>query len=421
MKKLVILGSSLLLSLAAGVVNAQETRHEFKVEFRAGSAVIEPDYADNARQLSEIINFVNRINSDSAVEIVGVTFGGTTSPEGSIQYNRQLSQRRLAALEHIVREKVEIPEHLISRNDFHIPWEELEMWVRNSDLERKQAVLDIIAGHRSTASETVDARIQKLRTLDDGRVWEVLNKRFFVDMRSASAVIVTFRKADFGVMDMPDEETDGLSAVVIPEPEPEPEPASEPEPEPEPASESDAKPAEEFVPHALLKTNVLGWGLAMANVAAEVDLCRHLSFALPIYYSAMNYFVNNLKFRLVGFQPELRAWLSERNDGLFFGAHFGAAWYDFAFMGKYRYQDHNGGTPALGGGVSAGYRLPIGKNKRWRAEFSVGGGAYHLHYDTFLNKPNGKRTGEFRKTYIGLDGVAVSFAYTFDMKKGGGR
>ena len=412
-----------LLSCVGGAAYAQETHTEFRIDFRVGSAVVEPDYLNNAQRLSEIIDFVNSMNSDPAVEIVSVTFCGTASPDGSVQLNRQLSQKRLQALEHIVRSKIDIPEQLISRDDFHISWDELKIWVGNSDLAQKQAVLDIIDERPEMVTDrnglTFDARIQKLRTINDGAVWEVLTQRFFVNMRSASAVITTFRKGDFGVVDMPDEEAVDQQKVVIPEPEPEP--APEPEPEPEPAPEPEPDPVEAFMPHAHLKTNVLGWGLAMANLAAEVDVFEHLSFALPIYYSGMNYFTYNLKFRIFGFQPELRAWLSERNDGVFFGAHFGMAWYDFAFMGKYRYQDHDRNSPAVGGGVSAGYRMPISKNNRWHVEFAVGGGIYSLHYDTFINEPNGKRAGIFRKTYVGLDQAAISFAYTFDMKKGGKR
>lgn len=410
-----------LLSCVGGAAYAQETRTEFRIDFRVGSAVVEPDYLNNAQRLSEIIDFVNSVNSDPAVEIVSVTFCGTASPDGSVQLNRQLSQKRLQALEHIVRSKIDIPEQLISRDDFHISWDELKIWVGNSDLAQKQTVLDIIDERPEMVTDrnglTFDARIQKLRTINDGAVWEVLTQRFFVNMRSASAVITTFRKGDFGVVDMPDEEAVDQQKVVIPEPEPEP----APEPEPEPAPEPEPDPVETFMPHAHLKTNVLGWGLAMANLAAEVDVFEHLSFALPIYYSGMNYFTYNLKFRIFGFQPELRAWLSERNDGVFFGAHFGMAWYDFAFMGKYRYQDHDRNSPAVGGGVSAGYRMPISKNNRWHVEFAVGGGIYSLHYDTFINEPNGKRAGIFRKTYVGLDQAAISFAYTFDMKKGGKR
>ncbi len=42
----------------------------------------------------------------------------------------------------------------------------------------------------------------------------------------------------------------------------------------------------------------------------------------------------------------------------------GLAYYNFAFNGKYRYQDHLRQTPALGGGLSIGYRLPL-KSTCW--------------------------------------------------------
>ena len=416
-----------ILSCAAGAACAQETRTEFRVNFRVGRAVVEQTHSNNAQRLSEIADFIDSVNSDPDVEVVSAAFCGTASPEGSVQRNRQLSQKRMAALEHIVRSRMEIPESLISRNEFYIPWDELKICVGKSDLAQKQAVLKIIDEQPEMVTNrnglTFDARLQKLRTLDNGRVWEVLNKRFFVKMRSASAVITTLRKVEAETDEVPDEVTADVQNVVIfePAPMPEPEPMPEPTPEPEPAPEPTPEPVKSFEPRVHIKTNAAAWCLSMANAAVEVDLCEHLSFALPVFYSAMNYFTYSIKFRTVGFQPELRGWLSERNDGLFFGAHFGMAWYDFAFRGKYRYQDHDRNSPAVGGGVSIGYRMPISKNNRWYVEFAVGGGVYRLHYDTFINEPNGRRTGAFRKTYAGLDQAAVSFAYTFDIKRGGKR
>ena len=158
----------------------------------------------------------------------------------------------------------------------------------------------------------------------------------------------------------------------------------------------------------------------MVNLGVEVDMARHWSFALPIYYSAWNYFTYSLKFRTLNFKPEFRYWFSSENEGWYLGAHGGAAWYDFGFKGKYRYQDHDGHTPALGGGISAGYRLPISKNRRWHVEFGVSGGVYRLHYDKFLNVPNGRLMGSEKRTYVGLDDVSVSFSYSFDLKKKGG-
>ena len=39
-----------------------------------------------------------------------------------------------------------------------------------------------------------------------------------------------------------------------------------------------------------VKTNAIGLGLGIANLAVEADICQHLSFTLPVYYSAWDYF-----------------------------------------------------------------------------------------------------------------------------------
>ena len=176
-----------------------------------------------------------------------------------------------------------------------------------------------------------------------------------------------------------------------------------------------------------IKTNMLGLGLAIANIAIEVDLSRHWSFTLPVYYSAWDYFNSRTKFRTLAFQPEFRYWpsASERNNGLFMGAHFGLAYYNIATNGKYRYQDYQRETPAIGGGVSIGYRLPISRSNRWHMEFSVGAGAYSLHYDKFHNTASvndGLMITSNKKRYIGIDQAALSFSYMLNIsRKGGGR
>lgn len=163
-----------------------------------------------------------------------------------------------------------------------------------------------------------------------------------------------------------------------------------------------------------IKTNTIGLAGAIVNAAAEIDIRPHLSFSLPVYYSAWNYFKTTIKLRTLHIQPELRYWLNETNDGLYVGAHFGLGSYNVAMDGKYRYQDHNRRTPAIGGGLALGYRMPISNCGKWYLEFSLGCGAYKLHYDIFQNTPitkRGLKTGEVKKTYIGADQAAVSISY----------
>lgn len=185
---------------------------------------------------------------------------------------------------------------------------------------------------------------------------------------------------------------------------------------------NEAPEVEEWGRKLYLKTNALGLGLAIANISVDVDLAKHWSFTLPVYYSAWDYFKTTIKFRTFAVQPELRYWWSEANEGFFAGVHFGLAYYNFAVDGEYRYQDHYRRTPAVGGGISAGYRLSIDKNNRWQVEFTLGAGAYPLHYDKFYNTPrtkDGVLIESIKKTYWGIDQAAVSFSYSFDMKKKG--
>lgn len=160
-----------------------------------------------------------------------------------------------------------------------------------------------------------------------------------------------------------------------------------------------------------------------SNVHFEIDGDPHWSFALPIYYSGLNYFSSNRKFRTFTLQPEARYWLRPDNNGFFFGAHAGMAYYNVAFGGDKRYQDHNRRTPALGGGMTVGYRTPLNHDKRLRMEFTLGAGVYHLDYDTFENRPDGPVNGRVRRTFAGIDNVAISLVYTFDIKRkeGAGR
>lgn len=175
---------------------------------------------------------------------------------------------------------------------------------------------------------------------------------------------------------------------------------------------------EEWHRKLYLKSNAIGWGMLIANAAAEVDLAHHWSFSLPVYYSAMNYFTSKLKFRTLCFQPEARYWFRPENNGFFVGAHAGLAWFNYAKGGDYRYQDHFRHTPMIGGGLAAGYRKPISRNQRWHLEFSLGAGCYKLHYDVFHNEPNGKLIRTEKRTFFGIDNAAVTLAYKFNWKGG---
>jgi len=390
------------------------------IDFRVGASDIDPAYSKNSTSLSEIRDCIHTVLQDSTLQVVEISFCGSASPEGSYQLNHRLARKRLSAVESLIRKEITISDEIITRNDGYIPWQWLRTEIEASDMQHKDSVLAILQEEAQLVDyhkdgHHIDRRVVKLQQLDGGKPWREINRRYFKRMRKACVVITTIKKP-------------------VPQPvEPAPEPLPEPEPEPpavcglideqlpqQPAAEEPTS----WTRHIHLKTNIVGWGMAIANIAGEIDLDPHWSFALPVYYSAWDYFKSTVKMRTFAIQPEIRYWISKDNEGFFGGAHFGLAYYNYAFDGKYRRQDHNRRTPALGGGISVGYRLPVDSRKRWHFEASLGAGVYSLNYDKFYNTPrtkDGLLVGNVRKTFLGIDRVAVSFTYMFDLDSKAGR
>jgi hypothetical protein len=181
-----------------------------------------------------------------------------------------------------------------------------------------------------------------------------------------------------------------------------------------------------------LKTNAVGWALAMVNMGVEYEFTPQWSFELPIYYSCWDYFSRDTKFRIFAFIPEFKYFIdAEEHFGV--GAHIGFAYYNWAFGGDYRYQTHKRICPVGGAGVSFTYRKRFGHSQRWGFECSVGFGAYLNKYDRYPQYPcdcdptdlshyvDGKcicrNFTKFRKAFVGCDKLSFSITYNFDFNK----
>lgn len=411
-------GIALLLTLFCAVASrAEEETTEFQVIFRLNSTRIDPALGDNARQVNDAIRFLNGLKDDPDREIVSVAFCGAASPEGPYEINRELASQRLREVERLVRDQVELPDNIVTYNPGYIPWNWLKEQVAASDMADKERVLEILDEKAEIVpwygNRTVDSRIPKLMELNGGATWKELNRKFFNEMRMASAVVVTYRQEPEAVPIPPVMEP----VVIAPEPEPEPEVVTVEE------EEIVVEETPDWYRKMYIKTNVPAWALLWQNLALEVDLAKHWSFAVPVYWSPYNYGKQTLKFRTLAVVPEFRYWPKAENMGFFINAHFGMAYYNYAKNGEFRYQDHDGKTPALGGGLGIGYRFYFCRNHHWTMEAAVGAGVYHLDYDIFQNTDrtsHGYLLGRKKRMFYGIDQAAFTISYSFGLRKKGG-
>lgn len=403
-------------------------RAHFRIRYVVNIPEIDSAYLDNSARLADIRQFLQMVSEDSLMRIASIEFCGTASPEGGYENNVWLSETRLKTFKEFVHQCIDLPDSLIRANVSDIAWSGFRSAVEASDLRWRDEILAVASEEgvrvpwfrdRRGRQRTIDHRLLKLHRLHGGAVWQDIQTPILRDLRYGEAIFEFYRPR-----------------LAIPRP-------YTPDavlPDLEMAGLELPPPIHRWIPHVRLKTNIVGLGLLMANAAVEADFAPHWSATLPVYYSAINYFKSTVKFRNLTFQPEVRWWPRLHsyagllhNDGFFLGAHAELCYYNFAFDGAYRYQDHRGHTPAIGGGLAVGWRHRIGGERgRWSLEYAVGAGIYPLDYDVFYNTPDvrdGQLADRRRETYIGLDQVAVTLGYRFDRtdairllrRKGGGR
>lgn len=379
----------------------------FRLRYVINIAELDSSFVDNSDRIMDIRDFLTEVKNDPYTQITGVDFRGTASPDGTYEFNVWLSENRLRTFKELVNNYVSIPDSMIFAQSSAIPWDEFRDKVAESNLEHKEEVLAIIdEGPKLVpfwGGRTIDHRLLKLKKIYGGSVWEELKKPILFDLRYGDAIFYYTTLLPLKIEDItietftPVEAPDLLLAPKAPT-------------------------LTTWTPAIYLKTNLIGWAAGSVNLGAEFDLGPHWSFSVPVYYSAWDYFKSTIKFRNFTVQPEFRYWPKAKgfNHGFFVGAHFGMMYYNFAIDGSTRYQDYRGRTPALGGGVGIGFRKAISKNQRWHIEFAAGAGVYKLDYSKFHNTPDvkdGQWYDRKKKTWFGLDQLAVTIAYRFPLTK----
>ncbi|WP_352423148.1 DUF3575 domain-containing protein [Proteiniphilum sp.] len=396
-------------------VSAQENLTEIIVGFRVGSGILDPAYDNNAVKLSNIVSLLQSVQNDSSLILTNVSFCGYTSLEGSERRNRQLSRERLSALEEFVRNKVELPEKIISREEQYIPWDELKRMVNASDIPYKDEVATILdersAMTRSENGMMIDARIDKLMKLHEGKAWKYMTDYFFAAMRNACVVFVTLdrKPAATKIEELPAQQEPVKVEEIITTPV-----------------------IEEVVPQAKnpffmsMKTNMLYDLLAVPNIGVEFYLGRNWSVAGNWMYAWWKTDRHHRYWRTYGGDIAVRRWFGRKaGEKPLTGHHFGLygqlVTYDFEWGGK----GYLGDKWSYAGGVEYGYSLPVAR--RLNIDFTLGAGYLGGEYKTY-NPMDGHYVWQSTKDrhWFGPTKAEVSLVWLIgrgnsNSKKGGAR
>lgn len=393
----------LLLTVSSVALSAQIT-DSLKVYFRVGSAEYDPTYRSNRERMDSFIKRVYDVEQDSLnFTIFQVEYTAAASPEGAVDFNKTLSERRFQSILNYLKSHLDVSDRLVVSQVLGEDWGKVAELVEQSHLSNKSEILSIIRDN----TLSFENKEKAIKALDKGKTWNYMLRRLYPELRYCEVTVHVGEiiPTPLWVHQNPIQnfESSAISPVA-----------------------QSSIPLQHSIDHNLrpqkmdyitysIKTNVVALGMFIANVAGEIKY-HQFSFNLPIMFSAIDYFAADTKFRVLSFQPEIRWWIP-KTYGMFVGAHFGLGWYNIAANGNWRYQDHNGDSPSIGGGIGVGYKLPIGLDGKLNLEFELGAGVYYVHYDTFYNESNGPVANTTEKVYFGLDNVSISLTYDFRVFK----
>ena len=128
----------------AEIVKNRELRGQAYIDFPVNRTELYPDYRRNPQELAKIRATIDSVRYDKDVTLQAMTIKGYASPEGPYNNNVRLAKGRTETLKKYVMNLYSFPAEIISTSYDPEDWGGLRRYVENSNLDNRQAILDII-------------------------------------------------------------------------------------------------------------------------------------------------------------------------------------------------------------------------------------------------------------------------------------
>lgn len=368
--------AALFFLFAAGISGgAREVRDSVKIHFSQGYSVLDMSLGENRQSLERIADSLRTGYADSVYTLKKVLVVGGASPEGGIEANRRLSEKRADVLFDYLSQYGVLPDSLTTFSFLGRDWRGLVRLVEEDEnvpyREETLEFLRDIVSRSSDGENPADNNVGRLSRFMGGGPYRYMYRELFPEIR-ASRVYLWYEKARNPVF---------LPSVTAP--------AACLE-APDGSIRRELRQAPEFRKpfYMALKTNLLYDALLVPNVAAEFYLGDNWSLTGGWMYGWWNSDPAHWYWRTYGGELGVRRWFGRKaGEKPLTGHHLGVYGqlftYDFELGGKGYMGGEPGGTmwdsPSYAFGLEYGYSLPIAR--RLNLDFSVGvgwwGGLYY--------------------------------------------
>ena len=114
------------------------------IDFPVDRVELHPNYRKNPTELQKIIETINLVKNDKNTTITNIDIHGYASPESPYEHNAYLAENRAKTLREYVSNLVQLPGDKFTVSSTPEDWEGLREAVVASNLENKQAILELI-------------------------------------------------------------------------------------------------------------------------------------------------------------------------------------------------------------------------------------------------------------------------------------
>lgn len=364
-----------ILMVSCYIAASAAVQDSVRIYYHQSRINLELSLHGNGDALSAIRDRISCQYPDSLFRLERLEVVGAASPEGSIAFNRWLSERRAEALFNYFGQLEQLPDSMMSFNFVGRDWQGLiHMVEADANVPYQSEVLDLlheIVAHNGEPFDGLDA-VTWLKHLRGGKPYLYMYHHLFPELRASQlrlwyASVWYLRKL----------QSAPLTAF----------------PTPLTSRPDDLSPLTPyFLPkksplYLALKTNLLYDALLIPSIGAEAYLGGNFSVAANWSYGWWKTDRHHWYWRAYGGDVAVRYWFGQAAHqkpltGHHIGVYAQAFTYDFEAGGKGQIAGRPGGSIwdkcHVGAGIEYGYSLPI--RRRLNLDFTIGlgyvGGQY---------------------------------------------
>ena len=154
------------------------------------------EYRNNGNILNQIIAAINVLTRSDDSEIAAVMLAGFASPEGTVERNQLLGDRRGLALRDYITSRTRLKADDFVMHNGGADWDGLRLMVAGSDMPYRGEVLNIIDYSPESDARTGTTRMDLIKKIGGGKAYEILRSDFFPELRNTAYIKVYYRNKD---------------------------------------------------------------------------------------------------------------------------------------------------------------------------------------------------------------------------------